>query len=84
MKKALLAVLLLALVLAVSYLKTYRDEQKRSRAFKEIRKQTSRELGVLGRSVDSLMKVVNESRIAFEDSIRESSQIHASETDSLT
>ena len=83
MKKALLAILLLGLVLAVSYVKTYREDQKRSEAAREIADSASRELEELSSSVDSLRTVVGESRTAYEDSIRKLNEYHTQETDSL-
>jgi len=82
-KKVLLAILLLGLVLAVSYVKTYREDQKRTEAVQEIADSTGRELQGLSSSVDSLKTVVGESRTAYEDSIQKLNEYHALETDSL-
>jgi hypothetical protein len=82
-KKVLLAILLLGLVLAVSYVKTYREDQKRTEAVQEIADSAGRELQELSSSVDSLRTVVGESRTAYEDSIQKLNEYHALESDSL-
>jgi len=82
-KKALLAILLLGLVLAVSYVKSYREDQKRSEAVREIADSASREFEELSSSVDSLKTIVGKSRTSYEDSIQKLNEYHAQETDSL-
>ena len=83
MKKVLLAILLLGLVLAVSFVKTYREDQKRTEAVQEIADSAGHELQELNSSVDSLRTIVGESRTAYEDSIQKLNEYHALETDSL-
>ena len=83
MKKVLLAILLICLIFAVSYLKTVRDDKERSEALAEISATAEREEGRLRDSVDSLQGRLKGVTASYEDSLRHLDDARRQETDSL-
>jgi type II secretory pathway pseudopilin PulG len=83
MKKVLLAVILLALVLAVSYIKSVRNSESRGEAYREGKAESARQLSDYELQMDSMRQAMGEKELAFADSMMRAQVGYKSEIDSL-
>lgn len=83
MKKILLAVLLLALVVAVSYVKTWREHQRGQEFYDRGRSESIEALDEYQKETDSLKTALTETRLATADSLTKKEIAHRVEVDSL-
>lgn len=83
MKKILLAVILLALVVTVSYVKSLRNTQSRDEAYREGKTEAARQLSDYELQVDSLRLAIGEKEVGFADSMVRTQAGYQSEVDSL-
>jgi len=83
MKKILLVVVLLALVVAVSYIKTAREHALRDEQYDEGFKEGVQTLDRTGKEADSLKSAIVEQQMAFTDSLVDREKNHRSQVDSL-
>ncbi len=83
MRKVLLALLLLVLIIAVSYLKTAREHDRSRAFFEEGRLNAASELSEYEREADSLKQSVAEQQLAFADSLVRKDISYQSRIDSL-
>lgn len=84
MKKILLAVLLLALVVTVSYIKSVRNAESRDTAYREGKTQAATQLSDYEHQVDSLRLALGKKEVAFADSMVRTRADYQSEVDSLS
>ncbi len=83
MKKIVLAFLLLIIIVAVSYLKSVRDQSNRQKLYQEGLDKGTTEVAVYRQTADSLKATLDSSRTAFADSTGKLQQAQNAETDSL-
>ena len=84
MKKILLAVILLALVIGVSYVKSVRTSDNRDSAYRDGKTEAARELADYQLQVDSLRAILGEKEVGFADSLVRTRAEYKAEIDSLT
>jgi septal ring factor EnvC (AmiA/AmiB activator) len=83
MKKILLVFLLLVLVVAVSYIKTVRDQANRQKSYDEGLNKGEAEATVYAQQADSLKELMAQSQAEFADSTASLTQVQSAEADSL-
>ncbi|UCD63343.1 MAG: hypothetical protein JSW34_11425 [Candidatus Zixiibacteriota bacterium] len=83
MKKILLAVLLLALVVVVSYLKTWREHERSRQYFDQGKTESLQQLTRYQKESDSLQAALAETRLAAADSLTSKDKAYRSSMDSL-
>lgn len=84
MKKILLAVILLALVVTVSYIKSVRKDEGRDTAYREGKTQSAAQLSDYEHQVDSLRLALGEKEVVFADSMVRARADYQSDMDSLS
>ncbi len=83
MKKVLLLVVLLALLLGVSAIKTYREHQQRQASYEKGEKSGSKELAQLQEVADSLQLASGSREVVFGDSLTKLAKQYRGNLDSL-
>ncbi len=83
MKKIVLAVFLLAVIVAVSYLRSARDQSNRQKLYQEGLDRGSEQANLYQLRADSLSRLMSQRDSAYDDSLSRLAIIHKLETDSL-